>query len=391
MKPHAFFFLGVALVPFLNAQAEEQLNPFSVEMEASTLSDLDQKTTLMEEESTLSAEPFFTIPEEQPVMATESVKEEPLYVEQENPSLLPAEAAPLELPIAIETPEAEEPSVIEIAVEETPVIEEPIASTEVAEETRMEQLDSAVEPESLVTKDTREEEPIFQKEAPLATQEIAFNTLNVGTVTPKAEKKIQISLSEVFAGSPIIYTVLLIMSVFSCALWIYNFLSLRQATQVNHTLVKTLREKLTSNQYDEALGVCLQGDNLLCKMLAAGINARKFGQPQILEIMTTEGKRISASFWQRTAILSDIAVIAPMLGLLGTVLGMFYAFYDLNRSVESMATLFDGLGISVGTTVAGLIVAILAMIFQSSTKYRLVKALSQVENEAKSLTNLLGN
>ena len=74
-----------------------------------------------------------------------------------------------------------------------------------------------------------------------------------------------------------------------------------------------------------------------------------------------------------------------MLGLLGTVLGMFYAFYDLNRSFESVANLFDGFGIAVGTTVAGIIVAILAMVLHSIAKFRLVQCLSRVESEATSL------
>jgi biopolymer transport protein ExbB len=82
-------------------------------------------------------------------------------------------------------------------------------------------------------------------------------------------------------------------------------------------------------------------------------------------------------------------MVAPMLGLLGTVIGMFYAFYDVNRSIESINSLFDGLGIAVGTTVVGLIVAILAMIFATTLKYRLVKTLSHVENEALTLSALI--
>ncbi len=78
-----------------------------------------------------------------------------------------------------------------------------------------------------------------------------------------------------------------------------------------------------------------------------------------------------------------------MLGLLGTVLGMFYAFYDINRSIESISTLFDGLGVSVGTTVAGLSVAILALILHSTAKYRLVRTLAHIENEAQSLATLI--
>ena len=80
-----------------------------------------------------------------------------------------------------------------------------------------------------------------------------------------------------------------------------------------------------------------------------------------------------------------------MLGLLGTVLGMFYAFYDLNRSFESITSLFDGLGVSVGTTVAGIFVAILAMVLHSTSKYKLIKSLTYAENEAVTLARLIDN
>ena len=109
----------------------------------------------------------------------------------------------------------------------------------------------------------------------------------------------------------------------------------------------------------------------------------------MMDAVKSEGKRSTGSHWQKIGLLNDIAIIAPMLGLLGTVLGMFYAFYDVNRSMESISAFFDGLGISVGTTVCGLLVAILAMIFHSLTKYKLVKQLTLIENELATLTHLI--
>ena len=75
-----------------------------------------------------------------------------------------------------------------------------------------------------------------------------------------------------------------------------------------------------------------------------------------------------------------------MIGLLGTVLGMFYAFYDLNRSMESISALFDGLGVSVGTTVGGLIVAILALMY--STRLQNTASLGSWLSLSQKLTRL---
>lgn len=111
----------------------------------------------------------------------------------------------------------------------------------------------------------------------------------------------------------------------------------------------------------------------------------------MLETMRAEGKRCTLPFWQRLGLLNDIAIIAPMLGLLGTVLGMFYAFYDMDRSMTSLSHLFDGLGVSVGTTLAGLCVAIISLALHAIAKYRLVSALCRVEAQAETLTQYLSD
>ncbi len=211
----------------------------------------------------------------------------------------------------------------------------------------------------------------------------------VGEPMPLNDDAIAVDLKQAFAGSPIIYSLLFGMSVIAFGIWLYTILSMCSSAHVSQSLIKNLQNKLNSNNFDEALSLCEERDNLFCKMIASGIYSRRHGLPVMIEAMKAEGKRVSIAFWQKIGLLNDIAIIAPMLGLLGTVLGMFYAFYDVNRSIESISTLFDGLGISVGTTVAGLIVAILALILHSTAKYRLVRALALVENEAQSVATLI--
>lgn len=222
-----------------------------------------------------------------------------------------------------------------------------------------------------------------------AAQEEAVAIPSAAQVVKAPAKSIEISLGQVFSGSPTIYLILLFLSTISVVLWLFNLVSLKKYATASDSLIKSIRNKLVTNHYDEVLSLCKENDNFFCKMLQSGVSARKYGLQFMLESMKSEGKRASVSFWQRLNLLQDIAIIAPMLGLLGTVLGMFYAFYDLNRSFESISALFDGLGVSVGTTVAGIFVAILAMVLHSISKYRLVKSLSFVENEAVTLAHLI--
>ncbi len=225
--------------------------------------------------------------------------------------------------------------------------------------------------------------PSLQEDSP------AILTIESSSSDIKNNLDVQLDLKRAFVGSPFIYTLLFGMSMFSVFIWLYSLLALKKTARVPQQLIGNLHSNLNGNHFDEALSLCNSQDALLCKMVASGIQSRKYGLSAMIESMKAEGKRSSMNFWQKIGLLNDIAILAPMLGLLGTVLGMFYAFYDVNRSIESITSLFDGLGISVGTTVAGLIVAILALILHSTAKYRLIRVLSQVESEAHGIASLI--
>ncbi len=248
-----------------------------------------------------------------------------------------------------------------------------------------------IQQETLVAKDVAKEAPA-SPELPVRVierenREVAMAVPPLKSVTKVIESAMPVvNFAQVFAGSPIVYSLLLMLSVFALFVFLYNLLSIRG---ISDSFVRKLRQKLMSNQFEEALSLCMKSEQPLSRMMSSAISMRRHGFTQMTEAMKTEGKRATVGFWQKIALLNDIAVVAPMLGLLGTVLGMFYAFYDLNRSRESVSTLFDGLGISVGTTVGGLVVAIMAMLLHSFSKYRLMRLLTRAEDEAQALVVLL--
>ena len=203
------------------------------------------------------------------------------------------------------------------------------------------------------------------------------------------QKNGTMNLKEVFLAAPIIYSTLLAMSIVSLIILIYTLLTFRTKDLMSKITVEELRNYLLNNNYQDALNYCKQKKNLLATMIATGICTRTHGAQFMIDSIKAEGKRATEKFWHRLSLLNDIVIVAPMLGLLGTVIGMFYAFYDINRSIDTLSALFDGLGVAVGTTVAGLIVAILAMLFYSLLKFKLIKSLSVVENEAITLGNLI--
>lgn len=214
---------------------------------------------------------------------------------------------------------------------------------------------------------------------------------NTSKVVKPKEMTTYLNPKEVFVTSPIIYSLLCLMSIISLSILLFTLVTFRSKDLISKRTINDLRHFLSKGDYESAIGYCNAKDCLLSSMITTGIEAREHGAQYMIEAIKEEGKRRTSSFWQRISILSDITVIAPMLGLLGTVIGMFYAFYDINRSIDSLSALFDGLGIAVGTTVAGLIVAIISMIFYAILKFRMIKALNIVEREAVALGNLIKN
>lgn len=205
------------------------------------------------------------------------------------------------------------------------------------------------------------------------------------------KKNISINLGQAFLNAPIIYSILLSLSVIALGVWLFTLFTIRKDSIMPVFLTKAIRQSLENHDYDEALLICDKSEALFSKMISRGIEARSYGPQVVLDSIRDEGKKGSVTIWQRINLLNDIAILAPMVGLLGTVIGMFYAFYDTHRSTESVSKLFDGFGISVGTTVAGLAVAISAAIFHSIVKYQTINVLTQAENEAHDLVKFIDN
>lgn len=198
-----------------------------------------------------------------------------------------------------------------------------------------------------------------------------------------------VDFKEIFFSSPFIYAILLALSISSFSLWIYCLMTFRSKEILPEHFLSQTQKLLKEKNYKKAVELCETNSHIFAKMLSRGVETKDRGLDAVLQSMESQGKKSMAGFWQKLSLLNDIAVISPMFGLLGTILGMFYGFYDINRSVESIHALFDGLGMAIGTTVAGLIVAISSMIFYAILKHKLVHLLHILENESLKMGHLL--
>jgi len=116
------------------------------------------------------------------------------------------------------------------------------------------------------------------------------------------------------------------------------------------------------------------------------------GADSITAVAETEGNRIAAGLNQRVLYIMDVGVLAPMLGLMGTVIGILSSFGHIaDKNATSLRTMYLAGGISQAliATASGLVVGITAMAFYAYFRGRVGHLISILESEATLLTHEL--
>lgn len=187
---------------------------------------------------------------------------------------------------------------------------------------------------------------------------------------------------DLFMFSPVINGIIAGLSVLGLMFFLYFMLSINRRTFAPPALVDEVVKLVIRGDYERAGDVCRRARGVF----AAGIVLRcvenhRQNHSVMLDMIDTEGRRQADIVWNRVSYLADISNIAPMLGLVGTVLGMIKAFYGLEHEsggVDAMV-LSRGVGEAMATTLFGLSVGILTLVFYSLTKSRATRTLAEAE------------
>ncbi len=150
------------------------------------------------------------------------------------------------------------------------------------------------------------------------------------------------------------------VSVLSLALIIENFMTIKRDKIAPPDLIDELEALFDEENFQEALELCENERGYLTNVVAAGLG--KLGHPfETIQTSVREMQEEEAvKLFQKVGYLSLIAATAPMMGLLGTVSGMFITFGDIASAGGSVspAQLAGGIKLALVTTIFGLIVAI---------------------------------
>jgi biopolymer transport protein ExbB len=188
---------------------------------------------------------------------------------------------------------------------------------------------------------------------------------------------------------------LFLLSIFFVALVVVYLMTIRRGAVVSSGYMATadalLRKRdylgllAVSNRHGEAIARVVQ------KMLDFTTKNPHADFQQVREIAETEGTRVAASLNNRVTYLADIGMIAPLLGLLGTVFGIITSFGALGADVGSAryAMLSRGIAQALVNTAAGLAIGIPAMMFYAFFRGRAQKLISELEAASTHVLALL--
>ena len=168
------------------------------------------------------------------------------------------------------------------------------------------------------------------------------------------------SFLEIVHAGGIVGYIIMFLSVVAVALAIEHAMTIRSEVLVPKDLAERVRELIKAGQFTKAEQECKLHPSFLAYVLAAGLAEIDGGWPAIEKAMEDATADQSARLFRKIEYLSVIGNIAPMLGLLGTVIGMVMAFREvaMTQGAARAADLAEGIYLALVTTVQGLVVAI---------------------------------
>lgn len=183
---------------------------------------------------------------------------------------------------------------------------------------------------------------------------------------------------------------IILSSVIAMAIIIERFLSLRVGKVIPADDIRRARDLAASGQFNEQNIAELQESSVVGGVLATGLASSTAPRHIMKENVEEAGRHAVHKLERYLNALGTIAAITPLMGLLGTVLGMITAFSKITQvGVGDPATVAGGISQALFTTAAGISVAIIAMIFHRYFKGRVDNFVIGMEQEAVKLIEVV--
>ncbi|MDR0729854.1 MAG: MotA/TolQ/ExbB proton channel family protein [Prevotellaceae bacterium] len=184
---------------------------------------------------------------------------------------------------------------------------------------------------------------------------------------------------------------LFILSVLAVYIFIERWWLIQQSTHSNPRFMNDIKEYIRESRLEAAIALCERENTPTSRMIEKGIS--HLGRPlaDIREAIENIGNLEIARLERGLPILATIAGGAPMIGFLGTVVGMVEAFYNMSQASDniSMSVLSGGIYVALVTTVAGLTIGIIAYFGYNYLTTRIKNFVNKLEKDAILFTDIL--
>ncbi len=201
-------------------------------------------------------------------------------------------------------------------------------------------------------------------------------------------------LDAMIAAGPIMIP-LVVLSIFSLMLVIAYFLTIRRGAVVSNGYMATADALLRKRDYLGLLAVSNRHGEAIARVVQRVLEFTTKNPnadfQQVREIAETEGTRVASSLNNKVIYLADIGMLAPLIGLLGTVIGIIRSFGALGADLGTAryALLSKGISEALINTSAGLAIGIPAMIFYAFFRGRAQRLISDLESAVTHVLALL--
>jgi biopolymer transport protein ExbB len=200
------------------------------------------------------------------------------------------------------------------------------------------------------------------------------------------------SLFNYSSGWNIILLIIIGCSVASFTIFIERLMQLHRSEINTNQFIIAMRKTIKEGNIVEAIHICEQAGGTIAAIIKAGILKHNRGKEQIESAMEIAGMIEIARLEKNAKILSIIAHVAPLIGLLGTVLGFIQAFAEMRLSglVDISATrIGEAMEYALITTAAGLVVAIPSVLAYNYIVSRVEGFVLEIQTSSAEIVDLL--
>ncbi len=185
---------------------------------------------------------------------------------------------------------------------------------------------------------------------------------------------------------------IILCSIASLSIIAERFWSLRRDRVLPRHLVATVWSSVKKGKLSRSDIENIERQSALGRILAAGLNNRDAQRERLKESIEERGREVVHELERFLDTLGTIASVSPLLGLLGTVIGMIKVFTAITiHGVGNPGTLANGISQAMITTAAGLSVAIVSLIFYRFFRRRVDSIVVEMEREAIKMVDVIHN